>query len=164
MLNTSLITSEMNNELCELERVNYMLMVTNKQYRACQNDGVSDRTRNYFDEKLQFLSEYYDTLVNKIRKEYSKRRIEDTQLINEQTEKFRNLFLQEYPECGSKFEDKFDKYGNSTYLPFQEDFYKFCSGEPTLRDDMLFYAYTNTPKRCIVRRKRSQRGAFWQTP
>lgn len=143
MLNTSLITSEMNDELCELERVNYMLMVTNKQYRACQNEGVSDRARKYFDEKLQFLSEYYDTLVNEIRKEYSNRRFEDTQLINEKTEKFRNLFLQEYPECGGKFEDKFDKYGNSTYLPFQEDFYKFCSGEPTLRDDMLFYAYTN---------------------
>lgn len=143
MLNTSLITSEMNDELCELERVNYMLMVTNKQYRACQNEGVSDRARKYFDEKLQFLSEYYDTLVNEIRKEYSNRRFEDTQLINEKTEKFRNLFLQEYPECGGKFEDKFDKYGNSTYLPFQEDFYKFCSGEPTLRNDMLFYAYTN---------------------
>lgn len=143
MLNTSLITSEMNNELCELERVNYMLMVTNKQYRACQNEGVSDRVGKYFDEKLQFLSEYYNTLINEIRKEYSNRRFEDTQLINEKTEKFRNLFLQEYPECGGKFEDKFDKYGNSTYLPFQEDFYKFCSGEPTLRDDMLFYAYTN---------------------
>ena len=142
MLNTSLITSEMNNELCELERVNYMLMVTNKQYRACQNEGVSDRVGKYFDEKLQFLSEYYNTLINEIKKEYSNRRFEDTQLINEKTEKFRNLFLQEYPECGGKFEDKFDKYGNSTYLPFQEDFYKFCSGEPTLRDDMLFYAYT----------------------
>ena len=143
MLNTSLITSEMNNELCELERVNYMLMVTNKQYRACQNEGVSDRAGKYFDEKLQFLSEYYNTLINEIKKEYSNRRFEDTQLINEKTEKFRNLFLQEYPECGGKFEDKFDKYGNSTYLPFQEDFYKFCSGEPTLRNDMLFYAYTN---------------------
>lgn len=143
MLNTSLITSEMNNELCELERVNYMLMVTNKQYRACQNEGVSDRVGKYFDEKLQFLSEYYNTLINEIRKEYSNRRFEDTQLINEKTEKFRNLFLQEYPECGGKFEDKFDKYGNSTYLPFQEDFYKFSSGEPTLRNDMLFYAYTN---------------------
>lgn len=143
MLNTSLITSEMNNELCELERVNYMLMVTNKQYRACQNEGVSDRAGKYFDEKLQFLSEYYNTLINEIRKKYSNRRLKDTQLINEKTEKFRNLFLQEYPECGGKFEDKFDKYGNSTYLPFQEDFYKFCSGEPTLRDDMLFYEYTN---------------------
>lgn len=143
MLNTSLITSEMNNKLCELERVNYMLMVANKQYRACQNEGVSDRARKYFDEKLQFLSEYYDTLVNDIRKEYSNKRFKDTQLINEKTEKFRNLFLQEYPECGGKFEDKFDKYGNSTYLPFQEDFYKFSSGEPTLRNDMLFYAYTN---------------------
>ena len=142
MLNTSLITSEMNNELCELERVNYMLMVTNKQYRACQNEGVSDRVGKYFNEKLQFLSEYYNTLINEIKKEYSNRRFEDTQLINEKTEKFRNLFLQEYPECGGKFEDKFDKYGNSTYLPFQEDFYKFCSGEPTLRDDMLFYEYT----------------------
>ncbi|MCI5714201.1 MAG: hypothetical protein MR288_01075, partial [Firmicutes bacterium] len=143
MLNTSLITSEMNNELCELERVNYMLMVTNKQYRACQNEGVSDRVGKYFDEKLQFLSEYYNTLINEIRKKYSNRRLKDTQLINEKTEKFRNLFLQEYPECGGKFEDKFDKYGNSTYLPFQEDFYKFSSGEPTLRNDMLFYAYTN---------------------
>lgn len=143
MLNTSLITSEMNNKLCELERVNYMLMVTNKQYRACQSDNVSEQTRRYFDKKLDFLSEYYNTLINEIRKEYSNKRFKDTQLINEKTEKFRNLFLQKYPECGSKFEDKFDKYGNSTYLPFQEDFYKFCSGEPTLRDDMLFYAYTN---------------------
>ena len=59
MLNTSLITSEMNNKLCELERVNQMLMVTNKQYRACQNEGVSDRVGKYFDEKLQLLHLIY---------------------------------------------------------------------------------------------------------
>ena len=143
MLNTSLITPEMNNVLCDLERINYMLMVANKQYRACQSDNVSEQTRRYFDKKLDFLSEYYNGLVGEIKKYYSNKRYEDSKFINERTEQFRDVFLRQYPECEGKFEDKFDVFGNSKYFPFQEDFYKFSLGQPTLKDESVYYAYIN---------------------
>lgn len=143
MLNTSLITPEMNSELCNLERINYMLMVANKQYRACQSDNVSEQTRRYFDKKLHFLSEYYNELVCDIRQNYTNKRFVDSRFINEKTEQFRKIFLQQYPECEEDIENKFDNYGNSKYIPFQEDFYKFSLGQPTLKDESVYYAYIN---------------------
>ena len=141
MLNTSLITPEMNMVLCDLERINCMLMATNKQYRESQNKGLSEQTIKYFDNKLQFLSEYYNKLLEDISDHFLSVYYKDKNLVEERKETFKQLFAQEYSECKNGFDYYFNKYGDCNYRPFLEDFNNFALGKNTVKSHSFYNNY-----------------------
>lgn len=141
MLRNSLLTEEMNDALCEIERVTYMLMVANKQYRASVDSNLLDNTQHYFERKLDFLRDYNRELCEEIRTHYSQLRLIDERKCAEKKDQFQKMFLAKYPECKDNYNQLFNM-GTCLYKPFNDEFVSSTEGT-NVGLKPIFVAYAN---------------------
>ena len=141
MLRNSLLTEEMNYALCEIERVTYMLMVANKQYRASVDSNLLDNTQHYFERKLDFLRDYNRELCEEIRTRYSQLRLIDERKCAEKKDQFQEMFLAKYPECKDNYNQLFNM-GTCLYKPFNDELVSFTEGT-NVGFEPIFVAYAN---------------------